>query len=205
MRPAILTYFIVSFFMLFGSANADIVVFEFSGRITQVPIDDVFGNIAEGDAIKGKYLFDTSAADLVPGNPAIGSYSWNAPFGMFATIGVHDFVALGSLNIGIMNSFVDQYTVFAQNADGNITLELFLQDNMGAVFANDNLPLMAPPIENFEQRDFHFRGLFNGNEIQVDGRLDASDVQAVPEPSALVPLALGSMLVALARWRASRT
>jgi len=192
---------VASLFALLSSANADIVTFQFSGNVTQVPLDDVFGDIAFGDAIRGSYFFDTAAIDLVP-DPAIGSFTFSAPFGMAATIGVHDFRAFGSLNIGILNSFVDQYTVLARNASGDLTMELFLQDNTGSVFTNDQLPLAFPPLDSFAQKDFHLNARLAGREIQVDGPLGAPDAQVVPEPSLVGPVLAGSIiLLVLARRR----
>ena len=192
---------IVALFGVLSSANADTVTFGFTGSVTQVPLDDVFGDIAVGSAIQGSYSFDTTAADLVPADPKTGSYTWSAPFGMLVTIGAHDFSTSGVLNIGVVNSFVDQYTVFALSATGDLTLELFLQDNTGSVFVNDHLPLIAPSLGGFAQKDFHFRGMFAGGEVQFDGQLSAPSVQAVPEPSPAVPLLVGSIMVMLARRR----
>ena len=96
-----------------GVCHAETITFHFSGSVTQVPVDEVFGDIAVGDAIDGSFNFDSTATDLIPGDPATGSYSFGAPFGLSATVGAHPFEATGSLNIGIFNGFVDQYTVLA--------------------------------------------------------------------------------------------
>jgi hypothetical protein len=202
MRWTLRIFCVVSLFVLLSSANADIVTFQFSGNVTQVPLDDVFGDIAAGDAIRGSYQFDSTAADLVPGL-AIGSFTFSAPFGMAATIGAHDFRAFGSLNIGTLDSFVDQYTVLASNASGDLTMELFLQDNTGSVFTNDHLPLAFPPLEGFAQKDFHLNARLGGREIQLDGLLGAPDAQVVPEPRLVGLVLAGSfiLLVVVARRR----
>ena len=44
---------------------------------------------------------------------------------MTVTIGVHNFSTSGLLNIGILDSFVNQYTVLAVSRAGDLTLELF--------------------------------------------------------------------------------
>jgi hypothetical protein len=194
---------IVALFGVLSSANADTVTFDFTGSVTQVPLDDVFGDIAVGSAIQGSYTFDTTAVDLVPADPNTGSYTWSAPFGMLVTVEAHDFSTSGVLNIGVVNSFVDQYTVFALSATGDLTLELFLQDTTGSVFVNDHLPLLAPSLSSLTQKDFHFHGMFAGGEVQFDGQLSAPSVQAVPEPSPAIPLLVGSIMVMLARRRLS--
>jgi len=185
---------------LLTSANAAPITFQFSGSVAQVPLDEVFGDIAVGDAIQGSYTFDSSAADLIPADPAAGSYTFAAPFGMNVSVGAHNFATSGSLNIGIVNSFVDQYTVLATSPSGDLTLELFLQDNTGAVFSDDRLPLILPSLAAFAQRDFHLDGLFAGREVQVDGQLTAPPPQVVPEPSLADLFLAGSItLLGLAR------
>jgi hypothetical protein len=177
--------------------------FEFSGVVTQVPLDEVFGDLAFGDAVEGKFRFDASAMDVVA-HPAIGSYSWSAPFGMTFTLGVHDFDATGQLHIGVFNSFVDQYTVSATSASGEIEMELFFQDNSGSVFSDDSLPLVLPPLAQFDQADFHFRAMFAGGEVQVDGQLIDPVVQPVPEPSSAALLLSAAIPFALAVRRRLR-
>jgi len=80
-------------------AHADIVALQFSGSITQVSVDNVFGDIAFGDAFHGTLTFDSTASDLVPADPSIGTYAWSSPFGMTVTIDGHEFDASGSLTI----------------------------------------------------------------------------------------------------------
>jgi hypothetical protein len=109
-----------------SSANAAVLTFGFSGSVTQVPLDDVFGDIAAGDAIQGSFSFDSTAVDQIPGDSSTGSYSFSAPLGLLATVGTHDFSATGFLNIGVFNGVVDQYTVFATSAAGDVTLDLLL-------------------------------------------------------------------------------
>lgn len=191
---------IASFFILLSSANASTINISFSGNVTQVPLDEAFGDIAFGDPIQGTFSFDSSAADLIPADPAVGSYTFTAPFGMTVTIGAHNFVTTGLLNIGILNSFVDQFTVLAMSASGDLTLELFLQDNTGTAFANDHLPSALPPLSDFAQKDFHLDALTPGGEVQVDGQVGTSAAQGIPEPSSTASVLTGSLvLLALAR------
>jgi hypothetical protein len=185
----------VAFWLALSSANGEMLTFEFSGSVTQVPVDEVFGDIAFGDAVKGTFQFDASAVDLVA-NPAIGSYFWSAPFGLTFTIGTHDFDATGQLHIGVFNSFVDQYTVSGTSPGGEVEMGLFFQDNSGSVFPDDSLPLVLPPLAKFDQADFHFGALFAGREAQVDGRLIETVVQPVPELSSAALLLTGNSLCA---------
>jgi hypothetical protein len=88
-------------------------------------VDEAFGDIAVGELIHGSYSFDTPALDQVPADRAAGSFTWSVPFGMTVTIGVHNFSTSGLSNIGILDSFVDQYTVLALSSAGDLTLKLF--------------------------------------------------------------------------------
>jgi hypothetical protein len=190
----------VAFLGLIGSANASI-TFDFSGTVTQVGVDEVFGDIAFGDPFHGSFSFDPLAPNLIPGNPTTASFRSDAPFGMTVSFDGHDFNVSDGLNIGILNSgLADQYTVLAQSALGDLTLELFLQDNTASVFTSDQLPVGAPPLSAFGQRDFHLDALIGGGQIQVDGQLSTLATQAVPEPNPAGPfLACAVALLALAR------
>lgn len=192
----------VVLFVLLGAADGSVVTLQFTGNVTQVPIDEVFGDIEFGDALQGTFSYDTSAADLIPADPSTGSYSFIAPFGMNVSIGTHAFGASDSLNIGILNSFVDQFTVLATSSTGETTLELLLQDNAGSAFSNDHLPSSAPLLAAFAQRDFHLDGIFSGAEVQVDGRIGTLTVQEAPEPVPQVAVLAGLfVLLALERRR----
>lgn len=198
-----LTATLTAFLFLFiHSAHATPVTFQFAGTITQAPVDEVFGDVNFGDAIQGSYTFDSSAIDQIP-DAATGSYTSLAPFGMQASIDGHEFLANGFVNIGVLNSTVDQYTVLAESEDASIALELFLQDNSGTAFSSDRLPLSPPQLDAFGQRDFHLDAVFDGNEIQADGQL--TSLTTAPEPSPAY-LALGGLLLAagLARSKRSR-
>jgi hypothetical protein len=191
---------VLALFVLISSANASVVTFEFSGEVTQVPLDEVVGDLVSGNLIQGSFSFDTSAIDSIPGDPATGSFSWSAPFGMRVRIGAHDFSASAQLSIGILNSFVDQYSVLATSDSGDLTLELFFQDNTGNVFASDKLPLAPPPLAGFSQKDFHLDAISGDGETQADGELDSLSSPPVPEPSTSGLFLAGSILLALGRF-----
>lgn len=191
-------------FGLFSMLSAAPLSLQFSANVTQVPVDDAFGDITVGELIRGSFSFDPAALDLVPADPATGVYASTSPFGMTVTIGSHDFTTSGSITIGILNSFVDQYTVLATSASNDLTLELFFQDNTGTAFSNDRLPLTLPALSDFQQRDFHLDAIFDLGEVQVDGQVGSSDAQAAPEPASAALYACAFALLALARLRRHR-
>ena len=190
-----------SLILLLSTANASVITVEFSGSITQVPLDEVFGDIVPGEQFLGAYFFDSSAIDQIPNDPNFGTYSWGAPLGMTVTIGAHQFIANGSFNIGTLNGAVDQFTALAASAAGDITLELFLQDNTGSALSNDHLPLTPLPPGGFAQRDFHLIADLSGGQLQVDGQLSASQAASAPEPSPALLILAGSAFLLAGRRR----
>ena len=176
------------------------ITIDHSGTITQVPIDDLYGDIAAGSTVQISYTFDSTAVDLIPADSATASYaSSGVPFTMTFSFPGHVFTADGSVQIGIFNSFVDQYTVLGTGNGGNLTLELFLQDNGATAFSDDSLPLSAPSLAAFTVADFHFHEIGDdGRETQFDGQLTGTSA-AVPEPSTAVALLLGLGVLAALR------
>jgi len=196
-------YGVLLSFLFLGSANATVLTFTFAGNLTQVPLDEVFGDLAPGDGFVGSFSFDTSAADLIPADPATGSFAWSAPFGMNVDIGAHNFTTSGSLSIGVLNSLVDQYTILATSASGDLTLELFLQDSTGSAFSNDSLP-SSLQLADFDQREFHLNGTFDSGQVQADGQVTTLTVPNAPEPSTAA-LALTGLILPFIWKRFQRT
>lgn len=206
----IATPFFAAFFMAClagGPARANPITFQFSGTVTQVPVDQVFGDISFGEAFNGTLSFDPTAADQVPADPSIGSYTFNSPFGLTVDIGAHDFEATGSLNIEVVNSFVDQYTVLATDQTGALIMDLFLLDNTGSALGDDRLPPGGPSLASFGERDFHLDDFLDSGEIQVEGEINAPSTQAVPEPPSTIlsaPVLLAIFTMAYRNKRGQR-
>ena len=191
-------------------ARGAALTFDFFGTVTQVPVDDFSTGIQPGDTITGQFTFDSTAVDGI-GSPSTGSYtSSGASFGMSVTIGAGAllFSESGLLNIGILDSFVDQYTVTATS--DILTLELFFQDNTGNTFSSDALPLLPPSLAGFAQRDFHLdQTNISGDETQVDGTIasltcSGCAASSIPEPSTLCLLFTGAILFGGLRRRSRR-
>src|SRR5690242_20339606 len=91
------------------TANADPLTFNFTGTVTQVPIDDIGTGIQPFDTFAGSFTFDPTAVDAIAATTS-GSYtSTGAAFGIMMTIGPSalTFAESGLLNVGILNTFVD--------------------------------------------------------------------------------------------------
>ena len=170
-------------------AHAGPITFNFMGTVSQVPIDDLGTGIQSGDSITGSFTFDSNAIDGIPDSTSASYTSTGAAYGLSADIGAGPvmFLISGSLNIGILNTFIDQYTVSASSS--LLTVDLLFEDDSATVFSSDGLPLSPPPLAGFGQRQFHLDQTdLAGDETQVDGTItfltcDACGAQAAPEPS----------------------
>jgi hypothetical protein len=191
--------------LLAGTMRAGPITFQFTGTVTQVPVDEVFGNFAAGQNISGNYTFESRSIDADPSDPAIGSYQAPSgdPYSFNVTVGSHSFSANFSLGVGVFNAAVDQYTVLAEDSGAGETFSIFLQDPSGTVFSNDSLPLSAPPLNAFSPSLVAFQMDVNtvDGEVQVDGTIDSLSSPAIPEPSTFTLLAAGCAVLWIARRR----
>lgn len=188
---------IASLFALLSSASAAAITFQFTGTITGVTFDPVFGDIAAGEAFHGSYTFDSSAVDQAPTFPTDGIYKSGPPFGMKASIGSHDFsTSGGGVETDIQNnSIVDIYEVFATSGPTDLTLELFLTDDTKTIFTNDHLPLTPPSLAGFNGKAFLLDAIIGGKEVSLNGQLNTLTLQAVPEPGSVGLVLMGSLAV----------
>ena len=188
------------------------ITFQFTGTISQVPLDEVFGDITQGQPMTGDFTFESTSPDLVPADPSTGSYQAPAgpPYVFNVSFAGHAFSASDSLGVAVFNASVDQYSVMATNALLSETLEIFLQDNTGTVFANDSLPLSPPLLSAFATSPvaFSLDATFGAGEVQVNGTVDSltcssCSATAAPEPSSAA--LLGSAFAGALGWCAVRT
>jgi hypothetical protein len=173
------------------------ITFNFTGSVTQVPIDDPGTGLAFGDPITGSFTFESTSVDLIAAANS-GSYQTSGPpNGISVLIGAFPFATSDFLAVNISSNLPqDQYGVLGCSVDssctGDLQIQLFLEDLQGTVFASDGLPLLPPPIGSFEARDFHLIATIAGNQLQVDGTIDTLTCPtcvAVPEPATWLLLA----------------
>jgi hypothetical protein len=195
-------------------AQAAPITFSFTGTINGVPLldpgDPFAGTIGEGTLFSGEFTFDSTVSDGIVDAQTANYTSIGAGFGLSVLIGGNLFTATDALHIGITNDLagsLDQYLVTAYG--GDLTVMLILEDTTGTVFANDNLPLTAPPLSAFAVRSFFLDDPdVDSNQVQLQGAIDGlacvdcGPTAVVPEPATLV--LVGSGMAALLRRRFAR-
>ncbi len=190
------------------------IIFGFTGSVTDVPLDEVGLDLGLGTEIEGSYTFESTAADLI-GSASSASYQVGGPpYGLTVDIGGNVFRTSDGLAVNLFDAFVDQYGVLACSLDlscsGDLSVEIFLQDDSGAVLGSDLLPLTPPDLTSFATRDFHLYALVDGRELQISGTIDslvctAGCATAAPEPGALVLVGTGwGVLAFVGRHRRAR-
>jgi parallel beta-helix repeat protein len=181
------------------------VTFAFTGAVTQTmfdPDDPSGGEITFGTGFSGSYTFESTAADQISGGGS-GSYAspMGAPYGFAVNFGPgHDFITSDALSIGVVDNAggIDAYSVlacFGGFSCPDVVMELFLGDVDGSAITGDALPLDTLPFEAFEVAFFALRGLIDGNQVEILGRLSSLSCtegcvapQPVPEPGTLLLL-----------------
>src|ERR1044071_8063240 len=87
LTPRMLIGVLLGICVISRAADASPITFNFTGTVTQVPIDDLGTGVNAFDALIGSLTFDSAAVDAIP-TPKSRSYTSNgAGFGMTAMIG----------------------------------------------------------------------------------------------------------------------
>jgi len=183
------------------------ITFEFTSTV--VSVEHAFLGVQPGDAVVGRYVFEstTPATPSSPPDPTSGRYH---PAGTFE-------VTFGLLTLSLPLDLIevlnrpdlDRYTVAALSGTGNGALQLQLvlptTQHLNA-FTNVDLPLVPPQLGLFENTQFIvFVSQGPSNFIQ---QITASPIQTlrlVPEPGTLMLLGLSMVsLLGVARLRSPR-
>jgi hypothetical protein len=209
---------IVGLLAMFGTpeVRAAPVQFTFTGSVTDIPVNETSLAVSPGDLIIGSYTFESTTPDGAA-SATEGSYTAppGPPYGLSVTVGGNLFSTNDFLNVGVANfgPLGDFYTVLACSPDvscADLEMEIALQDLDGTAFSSDALPLTPPALGLFEIRNFHVFALLGGSELQIEGTIETLTCPAcvptvIPEPSTVVLLASGLVLLGCSTRRARKT
>lgn len=206
-----------------GYLGAEVVRFNFTGYVSRLtdPTNMLGGAVEFLDPVTGYFAYDTTASDTFA-DPGMGMYQYAAPLGpmgvSMTTIG--GFTAGSDPAVGMRADVLnnssswpegsDQFQIVGTPQTSSPTIgipllfQLALVDRTGTVLSSDALP------NTFNLADwdnsFHFFSVFDlqgGNQLFV-GTSVTSLTAAVPEPSSMVLLATGAVVViCFARNRAA--
>lgn len=173
--------------LLGPSAQAQTFTFDFTGEVTDIKLLD--NSIQIGDAISGRFSFEATTPDTMPGSTA-GGYvlSGFAPL----QLGTHT-VSIDEGAIAVLNDFLgsDSYG-FGLTSTGALPLvfTMTLVDADGAALSSDALPLSPPFLPDFETQvgvfvtDAGF-GAWRLTDLSI---YDGTSGSQVPEPGSLAML-----------------
>lgn len=174
--------------VLASAARAVPITFQFTGQIDSIEdLGNVWGGqIHAGSLFSGNYTFDSEAPDRYPEQPQIGRYDLLA---MTLVLDCQTISGPGSRgSIGVTNNVTapDAYNVgiYCFESGPVYISELYfsLTDNTGGALADDDLPVVPPPLDAFSSKFF----LLDGYDIQTLNRfvVRGTLTALVPEPTA---------------------
>jgi hypothetical protein len=188
--------------VLFGAphmATAVPITFEFTSTV--VSVEHAFLGVQPGDAVVGRYVFESTT-------PATPSSPPDTTSGRYHPVGTFE-VTFGLLTLSLPLDLIevlnrpelDRYTVAALSGTGNGALQLQLvlatNQNLG-VFTNVDLPVVPPSLGLFENRQFIlYVSQGPNNFIQQITASPVETLRLVPEPGTLILLSAGIVSLAV--------
>lgn len=144
-----------------GSAQADLITYNFTGTVTNVSQPSPFGlTAAPGNTITGLFIYDTTTGDGSPGDPNFGSYNQSISLGFLFTLnGVN--ITTSSYDVLVTNDSppgitFDELEIFSSSGilvagipQPSANMSLQLRDATGGVFTGDGLPPWTLTLADF--------------------------------------------------------
>jgi len=159
------------------------------------------GKINVGDIITGCYTYESTTVDTNPLPDGADYWHYSAPYGIFLSAGgfsfSNDFSNVNFL-VEILNDNqgLDAYVLHSYKnlnlLNGAIVEHISrqLSDSTGTALSSDALPLNAPVLSDWKFN--HLRII--GEKSNFFG-IDANVTSAIPEPSSILIISLGSLFL----------
>jgi hypothetical protein len=177
------------------TAGGEMITFGFSGTFLGASDPDgiLDTEVEDGMPFSGWYTFDSETPDSSP-SPGGGSYQ--GPANQFS-IQVGEVLIQTPSNVRIdVHDIpeVDRYTSVWPPFESNGLMfpesSFVLEDYDGIVFDSDALPLVPPPIGEFERRSLTLIGLQGDSVVSLQGVV--TELTLVPEPASAMMLLVGT-------------
>jgi hypothetical protein len=178
----------------YAPAIASPITFSFSGTLTTVSAP-LSGTFSPGQTISGTYTFESTTPDIAPGDPNFGGYfgaNTNLSFVAGSYSGSFGGPGFNATSVGLSFGGVDIYQVNIPFTGANVgaatpvQFSLDIRDPDETALASDALLLTPPDLALFEIRAITL--LFSEGSSVI---ASVDSLQLVPEPSALLLLAVG--------------
>jgi hypothetical protein len=198
--------------LLASSARGAIITFGFDGKITQ--INNPGGNLPAGIAVNSPFSvqasFDPTTPDQAPSS-INGIYATISPLTIL--VGPLNLVSPNQRNISIDNYTPglgsDRYRLsdyaFTSASLRVLEFSIELNDPSGYAFTSDHLPVVPPSANQFSSRTFWLQARpadTNESYFTLMGTIDSITTVTTPEPTSLMLLATGGVLMLRRRKRA---
>lgn len=187
----------VCFFAI--SARAGPFTVQLTGQATDEALFGCGAVVPCGDLLV-TYSFDSTTADLNPGDPELGNYAATG-----ITLSVNGTLlfssASGLISIGNFG-FFDQYSLVAAGTasnGSNADLSVLLMDFSATSLNSDALPTDASALAGMLPGSFTL--FANDDTFQLQGVIDDVALSEVPEASSFALLSSGGLALLLARHR----
>jgi hypothetical protein len=189
-----------------ASANATIVTIDLTGEVTYVDerSSELQNLFHVGDAVTGRYLYDTETPDTNP-FPAVGGYVYSGlPYGIFLNVGGIDIQSSPNsadflISVANNHTGADFYAVISYknlpllNGLPVWLISWQLDDYSQTALSSTRIPETPPILEDWE--DIWGLRIEFGQRGGLTVGVGVKNVELIPEPATFLLFLLGGLVV----------